>query len=169
MGNTDARHENASKLDLNHKITSEEESVMKHQQMKVAAADFSPHACLTCTLRWDLSSFSAHSKWKREEHLLPGESTLQKCSIFFFFVGGGILFASRLILRFALREQRSDRLGCCVFCSEPSAAAFSQGLLSLSRREAHPSSDPRAWLTATVFHRLRSKQCFTSLQLSLVA
>lgn len=92
MGNTDARHENASKLDLNHKITSEEESVMKQQQMKVAAAAFSPHACITCTLRWDLSSFSAHSKWKREEHLLPGESTLQKCSIFFFLLGGGGFF-----------------------------------------------------------------------------
>lgn len=56
--------------------------------MKVAAADFSPHACLTCTLRWDLSSFSAHSKWKREEHLLPGESRRHAAETLLFFGGG---------------------------------------------------------------------------------
>lgn len=93
MGNTDVRHENALKLDLNHKITSEEESVMEQQQMKVAAADFSPHACLTCTLRWDLSSFSAHSKWKREEHLLPGESRRHAAETLLFFLGRFFLLA----------------------------------------------------------------------------
>lgn len=141
---------------------------MRQQQMKVAAADFSPHACLTCTLRWDRSSFSAHSKWKREVHLLPGESRRHAAeTLHFVFLGDSFCWQTHPPLCSQRPAVRQTRLLCFLLGTLDSSVQ-PRAPKPLQKRSPS-SSDPRAWLTATVFHSLRSKQCFTSLQLSLVA
>lgn len=152
--------------------------------LELQVVDFIPRANLTCLLRLSVDGISKKPGgifYPFEQILVPVQMEMSTppqrfvqgaCCLNLNFLGGIVWRINTLILCFVVKDKQSDWHGCCFLVGTLDSSVQPRAHKHLQKRRQSRSNPSLAngdvpWWP--VFHRLRSMQCFTSLQLSLVA